>query len=94
MADPIYGMVGIASETQVRVLLLTTFLENVMIAFTESRRIIVNRRAIQDLSLLDMNSILLGWIEDSKVIIIREAERIELRNTRVQARNAGAVLVG
>lgn len=65
-----------------------------MIAFTESRRIVNLRRAIQDHTLLDMNPILLSWIEESKQMIIAEAIGIERRNARVQARNAGALLVG
>ncbi len=69
-------------------------LENNVIAFTESRRIINLRRAIEDLTLLDMNPILLSWIEESKQVIIAEAIGIERRNARVQARNAGALLVG
>lgn len=65
-----------------------------MLAFTESRRIVNLRRAVEDLTLLDMNPILLSWIEESKQAMIAEAIGIERRNARVQARNAGALLVG
>lgn len=65
-----------------------------MIAFTESRRIVNLRRSVQDLTLLDMNSILLEWIEDSKRVIVAEAEKIERINEYREARKAGAVLVG
>lgn len=52
-----------------------------MLAFTNSRRIVRLRKALENLTLIGMNDILIEWVRQEENAMIAEAVAIERRNT-------------